>query len=168
MASCAGQAAVVLVVEDDVLVRMIAADILADAGFCVLEAGDAEQALLILGTRSDVQAVFTDCNMPGVIGGIWLAHLIHQRTPALGIVVTSGKMRPEPKDLPPGARFVEKPYRRAMLVEAIQAVLGPAPLADPDEAEQGAAVVPQAITAQPDLAEGGAIAAAPVLEPDKS
>ena len=155
--------AVVLVVEDDILVRMIATDILADAGFRVIEARDAQEALTLLGARSDVQVVFTDCNMPGAIDGIGLAHLVHLRTPEVGIVVTSGKMRPAATDLPPGARFVAKPYHRSAIIDGVRSLIRPA-----DESAEGPALVPQSVTGKPSLVDGGDIAAAPMSEPDKT
>jgi CheY-like chemotaxis protein len=59
---------VILLVEDEVLVRMVAADVLEDAGFTVLESTNAEEALRLLETRSDVQVLFTDVNMPDALG----------------------------------------------------------------------------------------------------
>jgi DNA-binding NtrC family response regulator len=152
-----------MVVEDDILVRMIAADILVEAGFRVVEARNAEEALTLLSARSDVQVVFTDCNMPGAIDGIGLAHLVHERAPEVGLLVTSGKMRPAARELPPGARFIPKPYRRLTIVEEVRGLLGVV-----DEGADGAALVPQSVTGKPSLVEGGEIAAAPLSEPDKS
>ena len=68
---------VILLVEDEVLVRMVAADVLEDAGFTVLESTNAEEALRLLETRSDVQVLFTDVNMPGALDGLGLAQTVH-------------------------------------------------------------------------------------------
>ena len=72
---------VILLVEDEVLVRMVAADVLSDAGFTVLESASAEEALMLLETRPDVQVLFTDVNMPGALDGLGLAQAVHDRSP---------------------------------------------------------------------------------------
>lgn len=153
----------IMVVEDDILVRMVAADILVEAGFRVVEARNAQEALTLLEARFDVRVVFTDCNMPGAIDGIGLAHLIHERAPKVGLLVTSGKMRPAATDLPPGTRFLPKPYPRLTMVEEVRSLLGAV-----DDGAEGAALVPQSVTGKPTLVEGGEIAAAPLTEPDKN
>ena len=72
---------VILLVEDEVLVRMVAADVLEDAGFTVLESTNAEEALRLLETRPDVQVLFTDVNMPGALDGLGLAQTVHNDRP---------------------------------------------------------------------------------------
>ncbi|WP_336490186.1 response regulator [Methylobacterium nigriterrae] len=114
----------ILVVEDEVLVRMIATDILVDAGYCVLEARDAEEAVVLLGERTDVDLVVTDFEMPGAIDGLKLAHIIHERLPHVPTLLISGRMRPAAADLPPGGRFLGKPFRSSGLVDAVQKCLG--------------------------------------------
>src|SRR5450631_4491180 len=91
--------AVVLVVEDDPLLRELAAEFLEDAGFLVLEAGDAEQAVDLLQSRSDIAVLFTDINMPGSMDGLELAHAVHDRWPPIKILVASGQVRPKPSDI---------------------------------------------------------------------
>ena len=86
----------VLVVEDQTLVRMFMADFLDEAGFKVFEAVGADEALTVLEARPDVQAVVTDIEMPGSMNGIELTHVIRDRWPGIGVVVTSGRQRPEP------------------------------------------------------------------------
>jgi two-component system, response regulator PdtaR len=108
---------VILLVEDEVLVRMVAADVLSDAGFTILESTNAEEALRLLETRSDVQVLFTDVNMPGAPDGLGLAQTVHNRSPEVGILIGSGRIRPSPAELPPGTRFIEAvcprcPHRR--------------------------------------------------------
>src|SRR4051794_3354103 len=93
---------VVLVVEDEMLVRMIAAEVLAEAGFTVIECASAEEALAVLHARADVQVVFTDVNMPGPLDGLTLVHIVHQQWPAVGIAIGSGRIRPNPGELPRG------------------------------------------------------------------
>jgi CheY-like chemotaxis protein len=161
-----GAPVAVLVVEDDVLVRMIATDILVDAGFRVIEAHDAQEAMTLLDARADVQVVFTDWNMPGEIDGVGLARLVRRRWPEVGVIVTSGKMRPAPGDLPAGVRFIAKPYPPSALIEEIEAMLPESA----DKVVQGAPVIPVGIAMQtPVTAEicGMGIAAAQP-EPDKT
>jgi CheY-like chemotaxis protein len=155
----------ILIVEDDVLVRMIASDILTDAGFRVYEAHDAHEAIALLEARSDVRVVFTDWNMPGDIDGMELARLVRKRWPAISVIVTSGKMRP-PGELPAGVRFLAKPYRPLALIEEIEIMVQ----GSASEVAEGAPVLPQGIAAHtPLMAEIGGIGiAAAQREPDKT
>jgi len=110
---------VVLVVEDEVLVRMLACDILDDGGFKSLEAVAAREALALIDARPDIAVMFTDVDMPGEINGLGLAHLVAMRAPKVGIVVTSGASEPGPGDLPEAARFLRKPYSPSALLELV-------------------------------------------------
>lgn len=101
----------VLVVEDEPFVRMLATEGLEDAGFEVIEAANADDALRILDDRDDVGVLFTDVNMPGSVDGIELARLVHQRSPNLRIVVTSGRDWLRRSQIPRLSEFVAKPYR---------------------------------------------------------
>jgi two-component system, response regulator PdtaR len=114
---------VVLVVEDEMLVRMAATDFLQDAGFHVVEARDGVEALATLELREDVAALLTDIAMPNM-NGVALAKIVSERWPHIGIVITSGAVPQElTLELPTGARFVQKPYRIETLIQAIEAVL---------------------------------------------
>jgi two-component system, response regulator PdtaR len=113
---------VILVVEDEMLVRMVVADVLSDAGFTVLESTSAEEALRLLEIRPDVQVLFTDVNMPGALDGLGLAQAVHNRSPGIGILIGSGRIRPGPGELPPGTRFIAKPYAPSALTDAVRAV----------------------------------------------
>lgn len=115
-------APVVLVVEDEVLVRMLACDILKDAGYDALEAVDAHEALVLLDARPDIALLFTDVDMPGEINGLGLARLVALRWPHLPIIATSGAAVVHPADLPPNGRFLQKPYRPSSLIESVGAV----------------------------------------------
>jgi CheY-like chemotaxis protein len=101
---------VVLVVEDEFLLRMDAVDIITAAGFEVLEASNADQAIEILESRFDITVVFTDIQMPGSMDGLKLAAAIRGRWPPIKIVATSGHVDVKHGDLPEGGRFVPKPY----------------------------------------------------------
>jgi len=121
---------VVLVVEDEALVRMNAVGLLDDAGYEVLEARDADHALAILETRTDIGLVFTDVEMPGTMDGIGLANIIRQRWPLVLMVVVSGKAVVDETRLPGGARFFRKPYADNVIVEAMRnmfALISPPP-----------------------------------------
>jgi two-component system, response regulator PdtaR len=114
---------VVLLVEDEPLVRTLQVDILRDADFWVLEAQDADEAFETLKRRPDVRAVLTDVDMPGSLDGFEFARLVHQGWPQVGVLVISGKTAPEPGDLPPSALFAAKPIRPAALVEMLRSVM---------------------------------------------
>jgi CheY-like chemotaxis protein len=118
--------AVALIVEDDSLLRELAAELLDDAGFVALEAADAEQAIAVLEVRSDVAAIFTDINLPGLMDGLQLAHVVRERWPAIKIVIASGRVRPQRSELPPGSVFLEKPYRGAAVIAHLHDLIDPA------------------------------------------
>lgn len=115
--------AVVLVVEDEAFVRLDAIDTLTRAGFHVIDAANADEAILILETRHDIRVVVTDIQMPGSMDGLKLAATIRDRWPPIALIVTSGRISVRPQDLPERGRFLPKPYSGTGLVEAIQAAL---------------------------------------------
>jgi CheY-like chemotaxis protein len=110
MGLAASKRPVVLIVEDEWLLRMDAVDMIAAAGFEAVEAADADQAIEILESRRDVTVVFTDIQMPGSMDGLKLAHAVRGRWPPIKIVATSGLAGVGEQDLPEGGRFVPKPY----------------------------------------------------------
>jgi CheY-like chemotaxis protein len=101
---------VVLIVEDEALLRMDAVDMIAAAGFEVVEAANADQAIDILEARPDIAVVFTDIQMPGSMDGLKLARAVRGRWPPIKIVATSGLVNVRETDLPEGGRFLPKPY----------------------------------------------------------
>lgn len=107
---------VVLVVEDEPVLRMAAADMVEEAGFEVIEAADATQAVRLLETRPDIRIVFTDIDMPRGLDGMRLAAVIRDRWPPIEIILTSGHRAPSRADLPAGAVFFPKPYREEQVV----------------------------------------------------
>ena len=117
----------ILVVEDEFLLRVVAAEFLENEGFVVLEACNADEAMEILCSRTDVSLVLTDINMPGSMDGLELAHLTYRRWPQIKIVVVSGKVKPSSSDLPPDSRFIEKPYRVAHVISQVRSLLGVVP-----------------------------------------
>jgi CheY-like chemotaxis protein len=100
--------ALIMVVDDDVLERMGAADMFLDAGYRMLEAGNADEALRLFETNTDIRVLFTDVSMSGSMSGADLALDVAKRWPAIGIIMTSG--RPRPDKLPLSMRFHDKPY----------------------------------------------------------
>jgi two-component system, response regulator PdtaR len=111
---------VVLVVEDEPFVRMMGAGALEDAGFGVIEACNADEALRVLADRSDVGVVFTDVDMPGSLDGLALARRVHDGWPRIGVVVTSGRYQLGEEVLPYGDPFVAKPYAVKALLRRIE------------------------------------------------
>ena len=107
---------VVLIVEDDFMLRMNAADVIGDAGFDV----DADEAIAILEARPDIHIVFTDIQMPGSMDGLNLARFVRGRWPPIKIVATSGFVSVRKDDLPEGSRFVPKPYRAEQIVATLR------------------------------------------------
>lgn len=115
--------ALVLVVEDEPLVRLDAVDMLTGAGFRVVDATNADEAIAILERRRDIRVVVTDIQMPGSMDGLKLAAMIRDRWPPIALIVTSGQSWVRQHDLPERGRFLPKPYSGPRLVEAVQAAL---------------------------------------------
>ena len=101
---------VVLIVEDEPMVRLFAVEMVQEAGFEVIEAANADDAIRILETHSDIRVVFTDVHMPGSMDGLKLAHAVRNRWPPIKIIVTSGQRMATENELPDGGRFFAKPY----------------------------------------------------------
>lgn len=114
---------VVLVVEDEFLLRMDAADMIAAAGFEVVEAADADAAIEILEARNDIAVIFTDIQMPGSMDGLKLARAVRGRWPPIKIIATSGLHVGE-SDLPEGGRFLPKPYSSAQIAVVLRQLTG--------------------------------------------
>jgi CheY-like chemotaxis protein len=109
----------VLVVDDDPFVRAVGVDILAEAGFSVLEACDANAALVILAAHPDVNVMFSDVEMPGALDGLALASRASELRPGIGIVLTSGRGAFDPTGLPCHGLFLRKPYAGPALLRRI-------------------------------------------------
>ena len=115
-----GAPVVILLAEDEMLVRLMANDMLTGADYRVVEARDGHEALSILSEQNAVRAVFTDVNMPHV-DGLALAKIVRERWPHIGVVITSG--RPLPSGVPDGARFISKPYTDEDMLQELKAVI---------------------------------------------
>jgi CheY-like chemotaxis protein len=115
---------VILVVEDEAVVRLMAIIVAEESGFEALSAATADEAIKILESRSDIRLVFTDVNMPGSMNGLRLAHAVRGRWPPVELLVTSAVGNITAKDLPQRGRFLPKPYDVAKLSEAFQEMAG--------------------------------------------
>ncbi len=111
----------VLVVEDEVLIRFVICDVLRNAGLRVIEAGNAEEALLFLRTGAPVDLVFTDMQMPGELDGKDLVRIMRTEFPQVKAIMTSAHLRP--KDAEPDVPLIEKPYALRQVVSIILAVI---------------------------------------------
>ncbi|ABE41017.1 response regulator [Rhodopseudomonas pseudopalustris] len=110
---------VVLVVEDEPLLRMNAVDIVEEAGFEVIEAGNADDAIAILESRNDIRVVFTDVQIPGSMDGLKLARAVRGRWPPIQIIATSGRVKVSGADLPDGGQFLAKPYTPSQVARVL-------------------------------------------------
>ena len=115
---------IVLVVEDEMLLRMRAVDMVEDAGYTPLEAVDADDALAILQSRSDIALLFTDIQMPGSMNGLQLAHAVHERWPPIKIILASGQLSLSSSDIPQDSRFFGKPLKPGEMIAQMQDMLG--------------------------------------------
>ena len=113
---------VVLIVEDEALVRMTALDMIEEAGFEILEATNADEAILLLEARRDITVVFTDIEMPGSMNGLRLAEAVRDRWPPVKIIATSGHYVVRDGDLPSGGLFLAKPYSLSQISSALREI----------------------------------------------
>ncbi len=111
---------VVLIVEDELLLRIDAAEMIKAAGFEVVEAANADQAIEVLEARRDITVVFTDIQMPGSMDGLKLARAVRGRWPPIKIITTSGRLNVGEMDLPEGGRFLPKPYSHAEVARLLR------------------------------------------------
>jgi CheY-like chemotaxis protein len=117
---------VVLIVEDEFLVRMSAAEMISESGFDVVEAEDADKAIAILEARPDIQVVFTEIRLPGSMDGLKLAKLVRKKWPPIKIVATSGHVFVRNTDLPDGGVFLPKPYTPDKVTSVLRKCTGAA------------------------------------------
>ncbi len=110
---------VVLIVEDEPLIRFNTLDALEDVGHEVLEAGNADEALVLFRMRTDIDIVFTDVDMAGSMDGIQLARRVRAMRPSVGIIITSGVVHLDPMLLPANTVFLPKPYQHDRLLSSI-------------------------------------------------
>jgi CheY-like chemotaxis protein len=115
---------VVLVVEDEALVRMNTADLIRDLGFEVIEAVDADHAIFLLESTPAITVVFTDIQMPGSMDGLRLAAVVRDRWPPVALLITFGKLNPPTADMPVGAHFIQKPYLPLQIGDELRELTG--------------------------------------------
>lgn len=111
---------VILIVEDEFLLRLDSAETIEHAGFEVVQAANADEAIAILEARPEIRVVFTDIQMPGSMDGLKLARFVRDRWPPIKIIVISGRVVAGEDDLPAGSLFLSKPYRGPVLVSALR------------------------------------------------
>src|SRR6202790_4547760 len=116
--------AIVLVVEDEMLLRMRAVDMVEDAGYTSVEAVDADAAFAILESRSDIALLFTDIQMPGSMDGLGLARSVHDRWPPIKIILVSGQLKLANIDIPAGSRLFGKPLEARVMIAQMQNMIG--------------------------------------------
>lgn len=114
-----GSKPVVLVVEDEPILRELSVYELQDAGYKVLEAGNADAALWIMRSRRGVELIVTDVNMPGKIDGLELARIVGARWPDVRVILTTGDREVRPEDVPEHGLFLAKPYSLSDLSETV-------------------------------------------------
>lgn len=115
---------IVLVVEDEMLLRMRAVDMVDDAGYASVEAVDADEAFAVLKSRSDIALLFTDIQMPGSMDGLQLAHVVHKHWPSIKIIIVSGKLELSGSDIPPDSRFFGKPLKSGEMTAQMRHMIG--------------------------------------------
>jgi two-component system, response regulator PdtaR len=125
---------IILVVEDDALIRTLAVEIVEEAGFNFIEAANADEAVAILESRTDIAMVFTDIDMPGSMDGLKLAHAIRNRWPPVKIVMVSGKTHLSPRELPTNSKFFAKPYPVSEMILELRSSLAHQSGSDPESA----------------------------------
>lgn len=113
----------VLIVEDEPLIRMVAAEVFEQEGVPYFEAGDADEALDKLAHHPEIAVLFTDINMPGTMDGIALAIAVHAHEPQIELIVTSGRRFYSDSELPDSGTFLAKPYRLSALIGVVRAKL---------------------------------------------
>lgn len=114
------QRSVVLVVDDEPLIRFNAVEMVREAGFDVIDVANADEAIALLERRFDITLVFTDIQMPGSMDGLKLAAAVRDRWPPIRIVATSGNLRASADDLPRGSHFIAKPYTSDQLAMVLR------------------------------------------------
>ncbi|WP_292020146.1 MULTISPECIES: response regulator [unclassified Brevundimonas] len=110
----------VLVVEDEPLLRLAAVEMVEDAGYVAVEAADAFEAVRILESRDDIRIVFTDIDMPGGMSGVTLAAAIRDRWPPIDIIMTSGAVVPADAMVPERGVFLAKPVSQRQFERTLE------------------------------------------------
>jgi CheY-like chemotaxis protein len=112
----------VLVVEDELIIRMNTVAMIEGAGYSVLEASNADDAITLLETRPEIRVVFSDIEMPGSMDGLKLIHAVRERWPPAMLILASGRMSPLVADMPERTIFLRKPYAEDDLLKVLATV----------------------------------------------
>jgi CheY-like chemotaxis protein len=112
----------VLVVEDEPIIRMSTIALIEDAGYVVVEASNADDAIILLETRPEIRVVFSDIEMPGSMNGLKLIHVVRQRWPPAVLILASGRVSPQVADMPEKTVFLRKPYAEDDLLKVLAEV----------------------------------------------
>ncbi len=115
-----------LVAEDDIFIRAMIAEFLRDAGFDVVEAANADEAMAVFESGAEIDLLFSDIKMPGTMDGNELARRVKVRWPATHVMLTSGYSSAllDPKDKL-SSRILPKPYRPLSVLAAILSAVEP-------------------------------------------
>ena len=111
---------VILIVEDEFLLRMDSAEVIENAGFEVVQAANADEAIAILTARPNIHVVFTDIQMPGSMDGLKLARFVRNRWPPIKIIIATGKGAPREDEMPGDSHFLPKPYAPDKVLAAVR------------------------------------------------
>ena len=114
---------VVLIVEDEAIIRMETVQVVKDAGYAVLDAPNTDKAMIVLESRRDIRAVFTEIRVPGQRNGMELGRTIAERWPLIRLLMTSGT--PKADDFPADWQYIQKPYDGAQITTALRALVIP-------------------------------------------
>jgi two-component system, response regulator PdtaR len=114
----------VLIVEDEFIIALGAAELLQSAGYDTVEASNADEAVAVLENRPGIGVVFTDVRMPGSMDGLALAQFVRDRWPSVKIIFTSGHHVVKEGDLPTGGVFIPKPYTDRAIASALNDLIG--------------------------------------------
>ena len=123
MSDISKDVAIVLVVEDEPLLRLAGIDLIESAGYQAVAASDATEAVAILESRDDIRIVFTDVDMPRGVDGMRLAAIIRDRWPPIKVIVVSGHIDDPGDVIPAETVFFSKPCREEQIVETIRQML---------------------------------------------
>lgn len=110
---------VVLVIDDEPVLRILMMDLVESAGFEVFGAANAGEAIRVLESRDDIDIILSDIHMPPGIDGMELAAIVRDRWPPIAIILISGRLKASEVKMPEGSVFFSKPYRSAEIVATL-------------------------------------------------
>lgn len=116
-----GPKPVILIVEDEAMIRMGAIAMIEDLGYAFFEASNADEAISILDQHPEITIVFTDIQMAGSMDGLELSAYVRNRWPPVNFIIVSGNHLAVASEMPERSKFIRKPYRDVDIGEAIRA-----------------------------------------------